>query len=96
MSDQVGTITWISGPVVRARGSRNVGMLELVEVGAERLVGEVIGLEGDQITVQVYEETAGSDSVISSSAGDIRAISSSNPSRAWCSLTRNSPVEMSR
>lgn len=59
MSDQVGTITWISGPVVRARGSRHVGMLELVEVGAERLVGEVIGLKGDQITVQVYEETAG-------------------------------------
>lgn len=59
MSDQVGTITWISGPVVRARGSRNVGMLELVEVGEERLVGEVIGLRGDQITVQVYEETAG-------------------------------------
>lgn len=59
MSDQVGTITWISGPVVRARGSRNVGMLELVEVGTERLVGEVIGLKGDQMTVQVYEETAG-------------------------------------
>ena len=32
MADQVGTITWISGPVVRARGSRHVGMLELVEV----------------------------------------------------------------
>ena len=59
MSDQVGTITWISGPVVRARGSRHVGMLELVEVGTERLVGEVIGLKGDQMTVQVYEETAG-------------------------------------
>lgn len=59
MSNQVGTITWISGPVVRARGSRHVGMLELVEVGAERLVGEVIGLEGDIMTVQVYEETAG-------------------------------------
>ncbi|MEW5939146.1 MAG: V-type ATP synthase subunit A [Chloroflexota bacterium] len=59
MSDQVGIITWISGPVVRARGSRNVGMLELVEVGAERLVGEVIGLKGDQMTVQVYEETSG-------------------------------------
>src|SRR5262245_16392070 len=59
MSDQVGTITWISGPVVRARGSRHVGMLELVEVGADRLVGEVIGLRGDQMTVQVYEETAG-------------------------------------
>ncbi len=59
MSEQVGTITWISGPVVRARGSRNVGMLELVEVGDERLVGEVIGLKGDQMTVQVYEETSG-------------------------------------
>src|SRR5688572_2156908 len=59
MSDQVGTITWISGPVVRARGSRHVGMLELVEVGVERLVGEVIGLKVDQMTVQVYEETSG-------------------------------------
>jgi len=59
MSEQVGKITWISGPVVRARGSRHVGMLELVEVGDERLVGEVIGLRGDTITVQVYEETAG-------------------------------------
>ncbi|MBE0681450.1 MAG: V-type ATP synthase subunit A [Anaerolineales bacterium] len=59
MSDQVGTITWISGPVVRARGSRHVGMLELVQVGEDRLVGEVIGLKGDQMTIQVYEETAG-------------------------------------
>src|SRR5512147_660784 len=59
MSDQVGTITWISGPVVRARGSRKIGMLELVEVGDEHLVGEVIGLDGDIITAQVYEETSG-------------------------------------
>ncbi|HSM71596.1 MAG TPA: V-type ATP synthase subunit A [Anaerolineales bacterium] len=59
MSEKVGTITWINGPVVRARGSRDVGMLELVEVGDERLVGEVIGLDGDVITVQVYEETSG-------------------------------------
>jgi len=59
MSERVGTITWISGPVVRARGSRNIGMLELVEVGEERLVGEVIGLDGDIITAQVYEETSG-------------------------------------
>ena len=59
MSEQVGNIIWISGPVVRARGSRHVGMLELVEVGDERLVGEVIGLDGDIITAQVYEETSG-------------------------------------
>ena len=59
MSEQVGTVTWINGPVIRARGSRNVSMLELVEVGEEHLVGEVIGLDGDIITIQVYEETSG-------------------------------------
>jgi V/A-type H+-transporting ATPase subunit A len=59
MSEQVGTVTWINGPVVRARGSRLVSMLELVEVGEEHLVGEVIGLEADVITIQVYEETSG-------------------------------------
>ncbi len=59
MSERVGIITWISGPVVRARGSRHIGMLELVEVGEEHLVGEVIGLDGDEITAQVYEETSG-------------------------------------
>ncbi len=59
MSQQIGVITWISGPVVRAQGSRNVSMMELVEVGEEHLVGEVIGLNGNQITIQVYEETSG-------------------------------------
>ena len=59
MSQQVGIVTWINGPVVRARGSRQVSMLELVEVGEEHLVGEVIGLNGDTITIQVYEETSG-------------------------------------
>ena len=59
MSERVGTVTWINGPVIRARGSRHVTMLELVEVGEEHLVGEVIGLEGDIMTAQVYEETSG-------------------------------------
>src|SRR5512138_3334103 len=59
MSQQIGTVTWISGPVIRARGSREVSMLELVEVGQQHLVGEVIGLEGDTTTIQVYEETSG-------------------------------------
>lgn len=59
MSEQVGTVIWINGPVLRAKGSRHVGMMELVEVGEEHLIGEVIGLNGDIITIQVYEETAG-------------------------------------
>src|SRR5512138_287646 len=57
--EQIGTISWINGPVVRARGSRQVSMMELVEVGDEHLVGEIIGLQGDDITIQVYEETSG-------------------------------------
>lgn len=59
MSTQIGNVTWISGPVIRARGSRLVSMLELVEVGEQHLIGEVIGLVGDIITIQVYEETSG-------------------------------------
>ena len=59
MSEQIGIVTWINGPVVRARGSRHVSMMDLVEVGDDQLVGEVIGLDGDTITVQVYEETSG-------------------------------------
>src|SRR5512133_204863 len=59
MSQQIGTVTWISGPVIRAQGSRNVSMLELVEVGNDHLVGEVISLNGDITTIQVYEETSG-------------------------------------
>ncbi len=59
MSQHIGDVTWINGPVIQARGSRKVGMLELVEVGEEHLVGEVIGLDGDIITAQVYEETSG-------------------------------------
>jgi len=59
MTEQVGTVTWINGPVVRAQGSRHVSMMDLVEVGEDQLVGEVIGLNDDVITIQVYEETSG-------------------------------------
>jgi V/A-type H+/Na+-transporting ATPase subunit A len=59
MSQQIGNVIWVSGPVVRSRGSRQVGMLELVEVGNEHLVGEVIGMQGGVTTIQVYEETSG-------------------------------------
>ena len=59
MSVQIGQVIWVNGPVVRARGSQHVGMLEVVEVGDDHMVGEVIGLERDVITIQVYEETSG-------------------------------------
>ncbi len=53
-----GKIYRISGPVVIISGL-NTSMFDVVKVGNERLMGEVIGIEGDKSTVQVYEETSG-------------------------------------
>jgi V/A-type H+-transporting ATPase subunit A len=52
-------IKWISGPVLRARVAGTFRMREAVEVGEERLLGEVIRIEGGEIVVQVYEDTTG-------------------------------------
>ncbi len=49
----------INGPVVTIKGETDLGMLETVFVGKNRLIGEVIGLKKDCTTIQVYEETAG-------------------------------------
>ncbi|MCD6383502.1 MAG: ATP synthase subunit A [Thermoplasmata archaeon] len=56
---KAGHITMIAGPVVKAAGMMGTRMYDVVLVGEERLIGEVIGLEGDVATVQVYEETGG-------------------------------------
>lgn len=56
---QTGILIWISGPVVRARVTGPLSVLEQVEVGQARLAGEVIGLQHDVATIQVYEETNG-------------------------------------
>lgn len=49
----------INGPVVTVRGATTLRMMEMVHVGNGRLVGEVIGLEAEKTTIQVYEETTG-------------------------------------
>ncbi|RBQ24077.1 V-type ATP synthase alpha chain [Candidatus Methanobinarius endosymbioticus] len=54
-----GNIIKIAGPVIIADGMRGTQMNEMVKVGNEKLVGEIIELEGDTATIQVYEETAG-------------------------------------
>ena len=55
----VGQIIHVAGPVVEAEGLRGVEMYEVVEVGEEGLIGEVIELDEDVATIQVYEETGG-------------------------------------
>jgi V/A-type H+-transporting ATPase subunit A len=54
-----GTIRKISGPVVLSDGMTGSKMYDVVRVGEEGLMGEIIRLEGDVATVQVYEDTSG-------------------------------------
>ena len=53
------TIYGINGPVIYLKGNTGFRMSEMVYVGKEKLVGEVIALTKDMTTVQVYEETSG-------------------------------------
>jgi V/A-type H+-transporting ATPase subunit A len=54
-----GTIQSISGPAVIAKGMMGARMFDIVRVGEEQLVGEIIRLDGDTAFVQVYEDTGG-------------------------------------
>ncbi|KAL4867102.1 hypothetical protein BDV12DRAFT_186969 [Aspergillus spectabilis] len=56
---QLGAVFSVSGPVVVAENMLGCAMYELCRVGHDQLVGEVIRLEADKATIQVYEETAG-------------------------------------
>jgi len=54
-----GRIIRISGPVIEADGMRGTKMYDVVRVGNENLIGEIIRLNGDNAIIQVYEETNG-------------------------------------
>ena len=49
----------INGPVVTVRDTDSFEMMEMVHVGVQNLVGEVIGITDKLTTIQVYEETTG-------------------------------------
>ncbi len=52
-------LNMVNGPVVRACPMRDFSMREMVTVGPKKLIGEVVKLDDDQGTIQVYEETEG-------------------------------------
>jgi len=54
-----GEIRWISGSVVVGSGIKGVEMGEIVEVGKEKLIGEVIRVGAEEFTAQLYENTTG-------------------------------------
>ncbi|MBE6557653.1 MAG: V-type ATP synthase subunit A [Ruminococcaceae bacterium] len=66
-----GKILKVSGPLVIAEGMRNANMFDVVRVGENRLIGEIIEMHGDRASIEVYEETAGlgrGDKVVSTGA----------------------------
>ena len=54
-----GTITKVSGPLVVARGLSDANVSDVVRVGSQRLIGEILNMTGDSASIQVYEETSG-------------------------------------
>jgi V/A-type H+-transporting ATPase subunit A len=54
-----GRIVKVAGPLVVAEGMEGSKMYDVVRVSEQRLIGEIIELQGDQASIQVYEETGG-------------------------------------
>ncbi len=54
-----GTIKKVAGPLVIAEGMKECNMFDVVRVGEQHLIGEIIEMHGDRASVQVYEETSG-------------------------------------
>jgi V/A-type H+-transporting ATPase subunit A len=59
MTGSIGKISYINGPVIKARNMSAFKMREMVMVGHSMLIGEIIMLDEDWATIQVYEETSG-------------------------------------
>ena len=55
----IGRVHRVIGPVVEVADIKDAQMLELVEVGTDRLIGEIVRLEENKATAQVYEDTTG-------------------------------------
>ena len=59
MQQEVGRVIKVSGPLIVAEGMHNCKMFDVVRVGEENLIGEIIELRDDKASIQVYEETSG-------------------------------------
>ena len=55
----MGKIVKVSGPLVVATGMEEANMADVVRVGEQRLIGEILNMTGGDASIQVYEETAG-------------------------------------
>ena len=53
---EIGRVVKIAGPLVVAEGMSGANMFDVVRVGPDRLIGEIIEMRGDRASIQVYEE----------------------------------------
>ncbi|WP_461205508.1 V-type ATP synthase subunit A [Clostridium sp. DL1XJH146] len=56
---KIGKIVKVSGPLVIAEGMEDANIYDVVKVGNQRLIGEIIEMRRDKASIQVYEETSG-------------------------------------
>ncbi|MCL2804527.1 MAG: V-type ATP synthase subunit A [Treponema sp.] len=54
-----GRVNRISGPIIHASGLGKAGLYDLVEIGENRIIGEIVRIEGDEAVIQVYEDNTG-------------------------------------
>ena len=54
-----GKVVKVSGPLVVATGLKDANMSDVVRVGPQHLIGEILTMKGDSASIQVYEETSG-------------------------------------
>lgn len=54
----MGKIVKVSGPLVVATGMQDANMADVVRVGEQHLIGEILTMNGDSAAIQVYEETS--------------------------------------
>ena len=59
MNLKTGRVVKVSGPLVVAEGMEEANLFDVVRVGDERLIGEIIEMREDKASIQVYEETSG-------------------------------------
>jgi V/A-type H+-transporting ATPase subunit A len=54
-----GRITRVNGPIITATGLESCGLYDVVEAGTDSLIGEIIRMDGDRATIQIYEDNTG-------------------------------------
>lgn len=59
MTSEKGEVVKVAGALVVAKNMSSANMFDVVRIGKNRLIGEIIEMRGDQASIQVYEETAG-------------------------------------